>query len=101
MRRLRDTLAERLHGSEVGSGYSLPALIGIGLCHGADRSAQTIEVIDRAFGVVVARRQPQAYPDHAVLQGQDQELVERILLVAVPGRRGGEAGGQLVAPAAL
>src|SRR4030095_6764597 len=66
-----------------------------------DRRAQAIEILGRALGMVVARRQAEADPHHAVLQGEREQLVERVVLVAVPRRRGGEARGELVAPGAF
>src|SRR3954468_22062733 len=86
-RRLGDPLAERGGGTELALADALVALVGIGLRHDAKRRAGAVEVVDRALGMVVARRQAEADPHHAVLLGQGEELVDRVLLVAAPRGR--------------
>jgi hypothetical protein len=98
---LRNTTAERLHRLEVARADPFDSLIGIRLRHGADRGAGAVEIGARPFRVIVARRQAEPHPDHAVLGRQRDELVERVVLVAVPGSRSGEAGSELVLPCAI
>src|SRR5471032_2346263 len=84
LRGFGDALAEQLGGAELAGADALDALVAMRLRHQADRGTGAVEVVDRALGVVVARRQAEANPHHAVLLGKGEQLKERVLLVAAP-----------------
>ena len=85
LRDSRHALAEVFGGQKIGFGWRnvRPGIV-VRLCRGTEPEAQPIEVLLRAVRIVVAWRQTEIDPVHAMLCREDGELGQRCELVPGP-----------------